>query len=39
MNKGDRFRINVIDNLTDDTMLRSTSIVSFISVNIGHLFL
>ncbi|KIM73303.1 laccase [Piloderma croceum F 1598] len=24
--KGDRFRINVIDGLTDDTMLRSTSI-------------
>ncbi|KAK0430099.1 laccase [Armillaria borealis] len=25
-NKGDRFRINVIDKLTDNTMLRSTSI-------------
>jgi hypothetical protein len=39
MNKGDRFRINVIDGLTDATMLRSTSIVSFISVNTGLLFL
>lgn len=26
-NKGDRFQINVVDHLTDATMLRSTSIV------------
>jgi iron transport multicopper oxidase len=28
-NKGDRFQINVVDHLTDATMLRSTSIVRY----------
>jgi iron transport multicopper oxidase len=29
-NKGDTFNINVIDGLTDNTMLRSTSIVGIL---------
>jgi len=38
-NQGDHFQINVIDRLTDNTMLRSTSIVIRPCVNTGLLFL
>jgi FtsP/CotA-like multicopper oxidase with cupredoxin domain len=38
-NKGDRFKINVVDRLSDPTMLRSTSIVRHTSSRIFELSL